>query len=64
MNDVTVHQTYVLRCWSEHTEQNEDATWRFALIDASSGDRRVFASAEEMLDALETEFVTEIDGLD
>lgn len=56
MDDASTYETYVLRCWAEHSDQNDTLGWRFVLIDAGSGDQRVFTSLGALVSELELKF--------
>lgn len=51
------YQTYLLRCWQERSQQEEEVVvvWRFSLENPHTGRRRGFASLEALLASLRTE---------
>jgi hypothetical protein len=49
------YRSYLLRCWEERAETGSDKVWRFSLEDTRTGQRRGFASLNELLAALETD---------
>lgn len=55
----SAYRSYLLRCWEECAETGTDKFWRFSLEDTRSGQRRGFASLNELLVALKTELAGE-----
>jgi hypothetical protein len=53
------YRSYVLTFWEERSrDPDTPVVWRFSLQDPRTGQRRGFASLEEMVDFLRTELVT------
>ena len=55
------YQTYLLRCWQERSQQAEGlvVVWRFSLEDPHTGQRRGFASLEDLLVSLTTDLTAD-----
>ena len=52
------YRSYVLTFWEERSrDPDTPAVWRFSLQDPRTGQRRGFASLEEVMDFLRTELV-------
>lgn len=56
----TVHvplftRVYIVRCWQEHTRQDDETLMRYALDILATGQRCGFTSAEALLDTLSIE---------
>jgi hypothetical protein len=54
------YRTYLLAAWEERSRNPAiPATWRFSLLDPSTGQRRGFASLEALAAALKQELAIE-----
>jgi hypothetical protein len=65
MGDDSLHyRSYVLRCWAEFDRDRGAALWRFSLEDTRIGQRRGFASLNELVAALRTELNLTVEDSD